>query len=498
MEYDIFISYSHDNNRAYNNWIHVFCERLTDDYFSRVGRKPKIFLDKGDLRAGDALNGKIAAALDQSLLFIPVLSPVYLSSKWCRKEFLYFMDKHKKRLVLDNSSRIVPLKFMPYEDYVPESAWASEVKTIMDFLEGKEILYKDFYRDLLPMPTNHADFMAEVANFSKDIKQLIKKLDSLIGIIDEVPSTPTIYLGYAFGEGAAARALREGLFREWEKQQKYGKFKHRILPDSDPNAADFPRNKSEAKLREFIQQQLKQSDYAILVFDDVEGAKTTDTEVPVAHLQYQLALEESRNRPDFKVIVASQYSEDCASSQRAFIRQIEKDADTNECIRLVDGFEVKLIHNYLVDLTKEPSQPPTGDTRFAFYIYDSRDLEHQPYKTIKDIISQQGILPLSDSFREDVLNGPNDFFKKFWMISNYAIILLHHGETKFCFASLVDLLRVKADKQIPSHLAICVTDPDAQKRLKELYGSPYCEIIDCTQPNFEAQVVNFLKNTGHA
>ncbi len=507
MEYDIFISYSHDNNRAHDNWVHTFCERLTDDYFSRVGRKPKIFLDKGDLRAGDTLNGKITAALDQSLLFIPVLSPVYLSSEWCRKEFLYFMEKHKKRLVLDNSSRIVPLKFMPYEEYEPESAWASEVKTIMDFLEGKEILYKDFYRDLLPLQPDHADFRKEVARFSKDVHQLIGKLEVLASPPDDTtegeiqpPATPAIFLGYAFGtEGAPARALREGLFREWEKQQKYGKFKHRILPDSAPNAADFPRNKSEAELREFIQQQLKQSDCAVLVFDDVEGAKTTDTGVPVAHLQYRLALEETRSRPDFRVLVAAQPTEDCATSQQDFIRETEKDAQANERVLLV-GFEVKTIRDFLRDLidTPKPVPPPPAGARLAFYIHDRRDRGDELHDKIDDVIFNQKYDVLRPVFREDdPLVDPDDYFKRFWLQSGRAIVLLRNGTTAWCNSVKIELLKLRTEKTVPGLMAICVTDPDAGQRLREVRSHEFM-VIDCTKPGFQDLIVQFLKNTGHA
>lgn len=502
-KYDIFISYSHDNNRAHDNWVHVFCERLTDDYFSRTGRKPKIFLDKGDLRAGDTLNGKIAAALDQSLLFIPVLSPVYLASEWCRKEFLYFMDKHKNRLVLDNSSRIVPLKFMPYEKYVPEPSWAAEVKVMLDFLEGEEILYKDFYRERLPLSPDHTDFRKEVAGFSEDVYGLIEKLGPLVDPPGEgvkPGATPAVFLGYAFGaEGAPARALREGLLKEWQKQQKYNKFKHRLLPDEAPDAADFPRNKSEAELRAFIQRQLKQSDYAVLVFDDVEGAKTTDTGVPVAHLQYRLALEETRSRPDFRVLVAAQPSEDCARSQLDFIRETEKDALTSERILLV-GFEVKTIRDFLRDLTDTPKPvpPPPAGARLAFFIHDRRDRGDELHNQIDDVIFSQQYDVLRPVFREDdPLVDPDDYFRRFWLQSGRAIVLLRNGTTGWCNSVKVELLKLRTEKTVPALMAICVTDPDAGQRLREVRSHEFM-VIDCTKPGFQDIIVQFLKNASHA
>ena len=504
MEYDIFISYSHDDNADNGNWIHVFCDEFAKKFRTKSGFKPKIFLDKDGLHTGDVLNGKIVEALDQSLLFIPVLSPGYLASEWCRKEFLYFMDAHEKEnvLILDNKCRIAPLRIVPYENFKPQSGAETDVKRIRDFLSRKDILYKDFYRDPLPMPTNDDSFQNEVALLTNDLGPKIAELPKLIREKKDrvLPATPAIYLGYAFGtEGAPASALREGLLKEWQNQQKYGTFKHRLLPDEAPDAADFPINKPEAEVRAFIQRQLKQSDCAVLVFDDVEGVKTTDTGVPVAHLQYRLALEETRSRPDFRVLVAAQPTEDCATSQQDFIRETEKDAQASERVLLV-GFEVKTIRDFLRDLidTPKPVPPPPAGARLAFYIHDRRDRGDELHDKIDDVIFNQKYDVLRPVFREDDPPGePDDYFKRFWLHSGRAIVLLRNGTTAWCNSVKVELLKLRTEKTVPGLMAICVTDPDAGQRLREVRSHEFM-VIDCTQPNFQEQIVNFLNNTGHA
>ncbi len=502
-KYDIFISYSHHDNKEHWNWIHVFCERLTSNYRSRVGREPKIFLDKDGLNVGNTLNGAITAAIDASTLFIPVLSPVYLSSEWCRKEFLYFMKKNRERLILDNKSRIVPLRFRPYDEYSPgENKEAAEVKDIMEYLKGNNILYKDFYRGPLPLRPEDPDFETEIARFTEDIYSLIRDLPGLIGQDNtpEVSGEPAVFLGYAFGpEGAPARALREGLHREWQKQKKYGQFSHRILPDEAPDAADYPRNKSEADVRSFIQRQLKQSDYAVLVFDDVEGPKTSDTAVPVAHLQYRLAAEEARNRPDFRVLAAAKTTEDCASSQLEFVRETEKDAQTNKNILLV-GFDVKIIRDFLHDLihVAPPPPPPSPGVRFTFYIHDRRDRGDELHDKIDDIIFSQRFEALRPVFGEDnPLINADDGFIEFWTASEHTIVLLRHGTAAWCNSVKVAVLKLAALKQKPGLMAICVADPDVNQRLREVRSHEF-RVIDCTKPGFENQIVQFLNPASHA
>lgn len=60
---------------------------------TRVGIVP--WLDEDRLRLGDRLKGALAAAVDQSGAFVPMLSPAALESRWVREEVGHAMDREK-------------------------------------------------------------------------------------------------------------------------------------------------------------------------------------------------------------------------------------------------------------------------------------------------------------------------------------------------------------------------------------------------------------------
>jgi hypothetical protein len=72
----VFISYAHE-------W--------SEDaaYIAQVFRTHglSVWLDVDRLRVGDKLNRDIVRAIQQSIYFVPLLSPEYFSSAWCLKEF---------------------------------------------------------------------------------------------------------------------------------------------------------------------------------------------------------------------------------------------------------------------------------------------------------------------------------------------------------------------------------------------------------------------------
>ena len=143
MKYDIFISYSQHDNATHGNWIHRFHDKLVADFRSRSGIKLIPFLDKENINAGDVLSGRLKNALNETRILIPVLSPTYLSSPWCRQEFLHFMDQAGK-LIVDDKCRIVPVQLMPYDQFDPEESAAREVERITGFLNDNSIFYADF------------------------------------------------------------------------------------------------------------------------------------------------------------------------------------------------------------------------------------------------------------------------------------------------------------------------------------------------------------------
>lgn len=93
-KYDIFISYGHldDEDPAgdVKGWVDLLVERLPRLVSNNLGYLPTVWRDERSLRGNDLLTAAISEGVTTSLLLIPILSPRYVQSDWCRRELEAF------------------------------------------------------------------------------------------------------------------------------------------------------------------------------------------------------------------------------------------------------------------------------------------------------------------------------------------------------------------------------------------------------------------------
>jgi hypothetical protein len=96
FEYDIFISYGHmdDEDPAGDEkgWVDLLVERLPIAIGSIRGDKPRVWRDERSLRGNHKLDAAIREGVTRSLLLVPVVSPRYVRSDWCRTELEAFCN----------------------------------------------------------------------------------------------------------------------------------------------------------------------------------------------------------------------------------------------------------------------------------------------------------------------------------------------------------------------------------------------------------------------
>lgn len=92
--HDIFISYGHlDDISPFGQeqgWIDLLHKRLLVLVGQALGYEPSIWLDGHNLQGNDELGGAISEGVNQSLLLIPIISPRYVQSDWCKREMAAF------------------------------------------------------------------------------------------------------------------------------------------------------------------------------------------------------------------------------------------------------------------------------------------------------------------------------------------------------------------------------------------------------------------------
>jgi len=92
--HEIFISYGwlddEDPAGEFKGWVDLLVERLPRLINNNLGYQPKIWRDERSLRGNDRLKAAIDDGVSQSLIFVPIVSPRYVQSEWCRLELEKF------------------------------------------------------------------------------------------------------------------------------------------------------------------------------------------------------------------------------------------------------------------------------------------------------------------------------------------------------------------------------------------------------------------------
>jgi hypothetical protein len=111
-EHDIFISYSHLDNKplieSQKGWISNFHYSLGVRLGNLLGREPKIWRDAKS-RGNDYFDENTMEIIRKSRIFLAILSPRYIESEWCRKELVGFQEAAKDSggIQIDKKSPII-------------------------------------------------------------------------------------------------------------------------------------------------------------------------------------------------------------------------------------------------------------------------------------------------------------------------------------------------------------------------------------------------------
>jgi hypothetical protein len=89
-----FLSYDHLDDRY--GHISRFKERLADEVCIQTGEEFTIFQDRSDILWGENWRRRIEDSLEGVAFFIPVITPSFFKSEYCRAELKQFLEREKK------------------------------------------------------------------------------------------------------------------------------------------------------------------------------------------------------------------------------------------------------------------------------------------------------------------------------------------------------------------------------------------------------------------
>jgi parallel beta-helix repeat protein len=102
-----FLSYVHDDDK----YEHVtkFRDRLSDEVQMVVGTEFAIFQDRKDIQWGQNWRQRIEESIDEVTFLIPVITPRFFNSEFCREELQRFLEREKR---LGRNDLILPIYFV--------------------------------------------------------------------------------------------------------------------------------------------------------------------------------------------------------------------------------------------------------------------------------------------------------------------------------------------------------------------------------------------------
>jgi hypothetical protein len=116
-DFEIFCSYAHSDND--DSWVEDFVGRLASTYRRLTGLEPNVFLDRESLITADIWETKIRSAIEASQVLLAVVSPSFVRSEWCRREWDAFtareIEFREQELLAEEQGLIFPILLYPLD-----------------------------------------------------------------------------------------------------------------------------------------------------------------------------------------------------------------------------------------------------------------------------------------------------------------------------------------------------------------------------------------------
>jgi hypothetical protein len=453
---EIFISYAHlDNESAFegqNGWINDFHRALEVRVAQLLGRKPAVWRDP-KLTGNDIFSDTICEQLPVTAVLVTVLSPRYVKSEWCRREFHSFYQAcaESTGVSLGNKSRVFKVVKTPISQTGDE-----DLQPLLQPLLGYEFFRVDpqsghFHElDLAFGPEAKADYWLRLDDLAQDIASL---LDSMMdGAKQETDSNrPVVYLAETTVD---VKEQYSSIRRDLERKG------YKVLPQmSLPLEAD--------KIQTFVSTQLAQCAISIHLLGSHYGVVPDGSALSLPQLQHELALDAGQQKRLVRLVWLSAGAQPQDERQRAFIAHLrsdprwDKDADLLETP--IESLKT-LIEQRLADLETKARKPqpitvPSASQPLRVYlICDEQDRENTA--PLSDFLFNQGcevILPVFQGDETEVRLDHEDNLRT----CDVAIIYHGAGPDLFLRRKLREVRKIagSADAMHLRMTVVCLAPP---------------------------------------
>lgn len=164
VDAQVFLSYCHKDNDHLNGAITDFMQEVLREYEYQYGNSLNLFVDTEGINWGADWRAALDRGIDAANLVVPAVTPSYILSSACRKEFTAFAD----RLAAAKHSVILPLIWQDVR-----AMRGAEKDSIWQKIESLQQIRVDGLRDVTPdMPQYKACVREVVAKLRAVIDEL--------------------------------------------------------------------------------------------------------------------------------------------------------------------------------------------------------------------------------------------------------------------------------------------------------------------------------------
>jgi hypothetical protein len=172
-EYDVFISYPHDNEEV-RDWVRAeFHPQLENKLSQSMKRAPRVFLDVTELQVGTPYPDQLRDAHLRSRILVAILTPPYFRSDWCCAEWRAMLGR-QKAVAADRVPRVVYGVLVADGDCFPPRSAKLQHKDLRDYtvlfsrFERFPPLYMGFLSRMREVAAELADMIADAPPWDPD------------------------------------------------------------------------------------------------------------------------------------------------------------------------------------------------------------------------------------------------------------------------------------------------------------------------------------------
>lgn len=121
-----FMSYAHHDDR--DGRLSKFRDRLVDELTSLTGVDVEIFMDDDSIKLGEQWKKRLEAGLATSTFLLPIITPSFLTSRYCREELETFRGHERAH---GRDDLILPVYYIACERFLSESNDAAETLRVV-------------------------------------------------------------------------------------------------------------------------------------------------------------------------------------------------------------------------------------------------------------------------------------------------------------------------------------------------------------------------------